>query len=369
MSKEKSTAVAVFMPAPMPAREPGISWQEKLEYCRELANASLLPEAYRKNSGNVLLAFEYGRAIGVPPIIAIQQVHIIKGKPVAFAALKAALVRAAGHKLFVTGQETAEGCFATATISRCDGYTEPFASTWSTKRADRAGLLGKDTWRQFPLQMCKARAISEVCNDACSELLCGMIAQEELDDEGPDLAPRFAQTPDPGSAPKLGPAAQRDAERKALRAVTADLPPVDPIAAARGEEIQEAEVVEEAAPVARIQLDAVSPTQPAPVATGRHLASVPASIATGTAGSSASGSASEADHVISPVQRLLAAAAPVEKLSGAELKRAVQARAAEWHAKSGDKYPAAVATATLEQLEACVNAYDELSFANAAAEA
>jgi hypothetical protein len=65
----------------------------------------------------------------------------------------------------------------------------------------------------------------------------------------------------------------------------------------------------------------------------------------------------------------LAAAAPVEKLSGAELKRAVQARAAEWHAKSGDKYPAAVATATLEQLEACVNAYDELSFANAAAEA
>ena len=145
---------------------------DRINYAKALAEATLLPQAYRKAPANVLLAMEYGEALGLSPIAAIQGVNIIDGKPTASAQLIGSLVRRAGHRLRVEADDT--GTWAEAIIIRSDDPDYTFRSRWDLKRAEFAGLLGKGAWKQYPSAMLKARAITEVARDACPEALSGV---------------------------------------------------------------------------------------------------------------------------------------------------------------------------------------------------
>ena len=150
---------------------------ERMRYAQALASASLLPQAYRAKPANVLLAMEYGDALGIAPMVAIQTIHVIEGKPTASAQLIGALVRRAGHRLRVRG----DALHAVAEITRADDPDYTFTSEWTLERAKGAGLLGKNVWRQYPESMLKARAITEVARDACPEVLAGVAyTPEEL---------------------------------------------------------------------------------------------------------------------------------------------------------------------------------------------
>lgn len=151
--------------------------QAKISYARELANSGLLPASYRKQPANILYAVEYGEMLGLSPMAAITGIHVIEGKPTASAGLISALVRRAGHKLRVTGDDNK----ALAEIIRADDPDFTFRSEWTMGRAQQAGLTGKKVWKQYPAAMLKARAISEVARDACEEALSGVhYTPEEL---------------------------------------------------------------------------------------------------------------------------------------------------------------------------------------------
>lgn len=154
---------------------------ERMKYAQALAAASLLPKSYQRQPANVLLAMEYGHALGLDTITAIQSVHVINGKPSASAQLIGALVRRQGHRLRVTGDDK----HAVAEIIRKDDPDFVFRSEWTMERARLASLTGKDTWKQYPAAMLKARAITEVARDACPEALAGVAyTPEELGDDG-----------------------------------------------------------------------------------------------------------------------------------------------------------------------------------------
>ena len=166
----------------------------RMEYSKALAASDLLPRQYRNSPANVLVAVEYGRALGLEPMAAIQGIHVVEGKPTASAQLMGALVRRAGHILRVQGDDT----HATATVRRKDDPEFEFTATWTLQRAAKAGLTSKagSSWSKYPAAMLKARAISEVARDACPEVLAGMYSTEELDDATPG-SPRMAPPPVP----------------------------------------------------------------------------------------------------------------------------------------------------------------------------
>jgi hypothetical protein len=56
---------------------------------------------------------------------------------------------------------------------------------WDTERAKRAGLGGKDTWKQYPRQMLRARVISEGVRTVFPGATAGMMAPEEAMDAAP----------------------------------------------------------------------------------------------------------------------------------------------------------------------------------------
>lgn len=153
---------------------------ERMKYAQALASADLLPAAYRRKPANVLLAMEFGHALGLDTVTAIQQVHVIEGKPSASAQLIGGLVRRAGHRLRVTGDDK----HAVAEVVRRDDPDFVFRAEWTIQRAQAAGLTGKGPWKQYPAAMLKARAITEVARDACPEALAGVAyTPEELGDD------------------------------------------------------------------------------------------------------------------------------------------------------------------------------------------
>lgn len=150
---------------------------DKVEYARLLAASGMLPQQYRGRPENLLWAVEYATMLGLSPMAAITGVHVIEGKPSASAGLISALVRRAGHRLRVTGDDEK----AVATITRVDDPDFEFRSEWTIARAQRAGIAGKGTWQKYPAAMLKARAISEVARDACEDALSGLhYTPEEL---------------------------------------------------------------------------------------------------------------------------------------------------------------------------------------------
>jgi len=156
-----------------------VSLRDRMDYARALAASGLLPDAYRGQPANVLLAIEYGQALGIPTMTAIQGIHVIKGKPTLSADLMAAKVRAAGHRLRVRVED---GPAAVAELTRSDDPDYTFVCRWDMDRARNAGLVGKDNWSNFPAAMLKARAISEVIREGASEVLHGAIyTPEEMD--------------------------------------------------------------------------------------------------------------------------------------------------------------------------------------------
>jgi hypothetical protein len=164
---------------------------ERMEYAKALSASDLLPKAYRNHPANVLVAVEYGRAIGLSPMAAIQGIHVVEGKPTASAQLIGALVRTAGHRLRVTGNDTE----ATATIIRNDDPEFEYTAHWTIARAAKANLTGKGVWKSYTAAMLKARAITEVARDACPEVLAGVAyTAEELgaDPAAASRAPRPA---------------------------------------------------------------------------------------------------------------------------------------------------------------------------------
>lgn len=151
-----------------------------VEYSKLLAASNLLPKAYQNQPANILVAIEYGRALGLAPMAAIQGINVINGKPTASASLIASLVRMAGHRLRVVATSTE----ATCQIQRSDDPDFTFSSTWNMDRAKQAGLTGNPSWQKYPEAMMKARAITECARDACPEVLAGVqYTAEELGQE------------------------------------------------------------------------------------------------------------------------------------------------------------------------------------------
>lgn len=178
------------------------STAEKIDWARNLAVADLLPRQYRDKPGNLLMAAEYADSLGISRMNALTSIHIVEGKPTASADLIAGLVRRAGHKLRVSGNDTE----AVAQIIRSDDPEYTYEARWDIKRAQVAGLAGKAVWKNYPAAMLRSRAITEVARMGASDCLLGIIYTPEemgatVDQTGAVVEARQAATADDVLAP------------------------------------------------------------------------------------------------------------------------------------------------------------------------
>jgi hypothetical protein len=159
---------------------------EQMDFARAVSSGSLLPDSYRSNPANVLIAVGLGAAMGLSPAESLYRISVISGKPTAAAELIASNVRKAGHKLRVKVTENPPS--ATCTIIRADDPDEPFTVTRDMEWAQKMGLAQKDNYKKQAATMLQWRAISACARQACPEALFGVQHTPDEVDEVPQRA-------------------------------------------------------------------------------------------------------------------------------------------------------------------------------------
>lgn len=166
------------------------TFNEQMHFAEVISQAKgMLPRAYEGNPANVLVAVQYGASLGIEPMAALQNIDVIQGTPTLSAKAVAALVRANGHKLWMSEDE--QNMYATCTIVRNDDKEHPVTVTRDKAWAQRMGLLTNDNYKKQPTTMLMWRAVTACANRACPELFLGLggaYTADELHDMD-DMAP------------------------------------------------------------------------------------------------------------------------------------------------------------------------------------
>lgn len=186
-----------------------------------VCNTTFVPQGLRGSAAATAATILYGREIGIPPITALQTMHVINGRVGMAAELMRAQVLAAGHDLEIVESTTA--------LCRMRGRrrgSETWATVqWSKGDAQQAGLSG-DGWRKYPRQMLLARCSAELCRAVFPDVTHGMAALEEL------AAPMDGDAPEGATPPRrVGRAPRTPQTPPQAEAVTATLTPPQPAVA------------------------------------------------------------------------------------------------------------------------------------------
>ncbi|MDX2078776.1 MAG: recombinase RecT, partial [bacterium] len=137
------------------------------------------------------------------PMIAIDFISIVDGKPVVDGKGLLALVRFR-RDIVEWVKIDSQPTFCTVTIKRKD--EEPASSTFTLEHAEKMSLMSKWNWKAQPQTMLKWRAVSQACREICSDIIGGLYTKEEISDgdmvvleDGtmftPELTPKREQKP------------------------------------------------------------------------------------------------------------------------------------------------------------------------------
>lgn len=143
-----------------------------------IAGTEFVPKGLRNSVPATTAAMLYGREVGLPPMTALTQTHVIEGKPSMSAEAMRALVMAAGHEL-IFDEATGAQVRMRARRSGSNHWTE---LAWTIDMARAAGITHKDNWKKYPRAMLIARCTADLCRMVFPDVIHGFRAVEEFDD-------------------------------------------------------------------------------------------------------------------------------------------------------------------------------------------
>lgn len=149
--------------------------EEAFRLAKAIAASGLAPNGM-KEPEQILVAIMHGMEVGLKPMMAVQKIAVINGRPTMWGDAIPALLYSHGFKV----KEWVDGDVAYCTVTRPDGSET--TRTFSLKDAGVAGLTNKPgPWKQYPMRMCAMRARAFAARDGAADVLSGMYVREELD--------------------------------------------------------------------------------------------------------------------------------------------------------------------------------------------
>lgn len=161
---------------------------EAMRYSQAIADAGIVPDSFKRQPANILVAQEIAKALGESVWVTMSEMSIISGRPSFSAKFMRSRVRQAGHRL--RESYDAQTGVATCTIIRADDPDFEHIVTWDKAKAIQHGLWDKGHWKKNPELMLKNRAVSECVREACYEVMGGVAYTP---DEVQDFAPQPVQ--------------------------------------------------------------------------------------------------------------------------------------------------------------------------------
>jgi hypothetical protein len=192
----EATSQAVTVPPaslPEPARSPNESaFSLAVRRARALCSSTLVPNTYQgeDNLGNAMIALDIADRTGMPPLMVMQHLYIVHGKPGWSATFLIATVNACGRFTplrFETdgGDNPAAKSYRVRAVARDKATDETLRGTWITwAMADGEGWSTKkdSKWKTMPEQMFMYRAAAFWTRAYAPELSLGLQTADELQD-------------------------------------------------------------------------------------------------------------------------------------------------------------------------------------------
>jgi hypothetical protein len=117
------------------------------------------------------------QAEGYHPALAARDYHIIQGRPTLKAETMMARFQQQGGRV---EWKTLTDTEVTAVFSHPSGGSASI--TWTFEQAKKAGLTGKDNWKNYPRAMLRARVVSEGIRTVYPGVVLGVYTPEEVQD-------------------------------------------------------------------------------------------------------------------------------------------------------------------------------------------
>ena len=159
-----------------------------MQMAKALSSSTIVPSTFQKNDANCLIAIEQAQRLKVSPLMVMQNLYVIQGRPSWSSKFLIAAINNSGKfDMELQFEETQDK----------DG--KPFSCTaWTTKNgrkvngmtvdmdmAKEEGWLSKNgsKWKTMPQLMLRYRAASFFSSLNCPELTMGLYTREEMQDD------------------------------------------------------------------------------------------------------------------------------------------------------------------------------------------
>lgn len=179
-----------------------------------MSTANMVPDSYKGNIGDCMIALEFAERVNAAPLMVMQAMQPIHGKPSLEGKLITALVNNCGRFTPIQFEETGDlqkpangqdGCLAYATDIKSNTVLRGTMVTWDIVKGE--GWLNKNgsKWKTMAPLMFRYRAATYFARIYCPEVLMGMQTREEVMDfvdARPDDSGTYAvqdATPDPNA--------------------------------------------------------------------------------------------------------------------------------------------------------------------------
>lgn len=159
---------------------------ERIELCKFLAQANLMPAALRGEPANVLLIMHKAMALQLPLGVALEHLHVIDGKVGHSAELLRVLLRRAGHRL---DWPTSSDKEVVGELTLRHDPKHPRRAKFTMADAQRMELVNKKNWRLDPESMLIARCTTRLVSRHCPEVSVALGNLSAIDFEDVDAEP------------------------------------------------------------------------------------------------------------------------------------------------------------------------------------
>ena len=155
---------------------------------RMLSTSALVPDAYRNSPENCLVAIDIANRMGISPLMVMQNLYVVKGKPSWSGSFCAAAINGCGRfsplEFVFVGEpgQPSHGCYASAV--RLSNGSRCISDTVTMQMAKSEGWIGKNgsKWLTMPVQMMMYRAAAFFARVHCPDVLLGIPTREEVQD-------------------------------------------------------------------------------------------------------------------------------------------------------------------------------------------
>jgi len=142
-----------------------------------LYKSGMFPQV--KNAYGAMTIIEYGRELGIQPVMALQTMSVVNGTICIES--KALLAQAMSKGIKVKIKEKTK---EKSVIEFHRPGQESFTETFTIKDAQEIGLANKSNWRQYPEEMCYWRCVAKGLRAYAPDVLLGLYTIEEVKDFG-----------------------------------------------------------------------------------------------------------------------------------------------------------------------------------------